>query len=194
MKITQLAIEKLAPNTGQIPGVPANPRTWTSAEVEKLAHSLRETPELFEARPIIVYPLKKVYVIIGGNMRYEGAKFNNDTTVPCIVLPKEMPADKLKEIIIKDNGSFGQWNVEELASMWKDLPLTGWGIEHSFVQAHNWDEFTRISDEDKPDDPALYYRITLKVPGVFSQSKDNIITRIREVLNEYEGIQIGSNK
>ena len=63
MKTIRLAIKDLEQNTGQIPGLPANPRQWTKTEVEKIAKSLRETPELFEARPIIVTQHGSKYVI-----------------------------------------------------------------------------------------------------------------------------------
>lgn len=192
MKVTKVSLGKIEPNLGQIPGLPLNPRTWTKGDVEKIAASLKETPELFEARPLIVYPYADKYIIIGGNLRFEGAKLNGDASAPCVILPAEMPADKLKELVIKDNGSFGQWDVEELASMWKDLPLVNWGVPASFVKSFNLDDFSRISDENKPEDPALFYKITLKIPAIFQTSKEEIVKRIREVLNGFEGIQIGS--
>lgn len=51
MEVVKIPLSQLHPNTGQIDGLPENPRTWTDADVEKLAKSLIETPELFEARP-----------------------------------------------------------------------------------------------------------------------------------------------
>lgn len=35
-------------NNGQVDGLPANPRKWTQREVERIAASLQETPELLE--------------------------------------------------------------------------------------------------------------------------------------------------
>lgn len=128
MKTVRLAIKDLEQNTGQIPGLPANPRQWTKTEVEKIAKSLRETPELFEARPIIVTQHGSKYVILGGNLRYEGCKHNKDKDAPCYVIPDETPIDKMKEIVIKDNGSFGEWDYDVLANLWDDLPLADWGV------------------------------------------------------------------
>ena len=56
METIRIALKDLVQNTGQITGIPANPRQWTKKEIDKIAKSLRETPELFEARPIIVIP------------------------------------------------------------------------------------------------------------------------------------------
>ena len=128
MKTIRLAIKHLEQNTGQIPGLPANPRQWTKTEVEKIAKSLRETPELFEARPIIVTQHGSKYVILGGNLRYEGCKHNKDKDAPCYVIPDDTSIDKMKEIVIKDNGSFGDWDYDVLANLWDDLPLADWGV------------------------------------------------------------------
>ena len=128
MTIQQLPVSKLAPNKGQIDGLPANPRQWTQADIDKIAKSLKETPELFEMRPCIVYELKGKYIILGGNLRYTGAKQNGDKSVPCIVIPQDTPVDKMKEIVIKDNGSFGQWDYDALGNEWDDLPLADFGV------------------------------------------------------------------
>ena len=128
LEIQTLPMSLLEMNIGQIPEIPMNPRQWARSEVDKLARSLVETPELFEARPLLVYPQDGKYVILGGNLRYEASKANKATEVPCIVFPSTMPADKLKEIVIKDNGAFGSWDFDALANEWDDLPLGDWGV------------------------------------------------------------------
>ena len=128
MTIQQIPVSKLAPNKGQIEGLPANPRQWTQTDIDRIARSLRETPELFEMRPCIVYPHGDKFVILGGNLRYTGAKANKDKDVPCIVMPEDTPVEKLREIVVKDNGSFGAWDYDALANEWDDLPLQDWGV------------------------------------------------------------------
>lgn len=128
MEIQRINIGLLTGNTGQIEGLPANPRTWTQTEIDRLAKSLKETPELFEMRPLLVYQQNEEYVILGGNLRYEGAKKNKMQDCPAIVIPADTPVEKLKEIVIKDNGSFGDWDVMLLADEWGDLPLEDWGV------------------------------------------------------------------
>lgn len=126
--IEYLPIAALRQNTGQIEGLPSNPRQWTQTDIDRLAKSLEETPELFEARPLIVYPYGNEYVILGGNLRYEGAKKNKMQEVPVHILEEGLSIDKLKEIVIKDNGSFGEWDYDILANEWDDLPLSDWGL------------------------------------------------------------------
>ena len=128
MQIVKLKLSELAPNTGQIPGLPINPRQWTKGDVDKIAASLKETPELFDARPVLVVPHDGKYVILGGNLRYEGARANKEKEVPAIIFPEETPIDKMKEIVVKDNGSFGAWDYDALANEWDDLPLGDWGV------------------------------------------------------------------
>ena len=64
MKVEQVKLSRLVPNTGQVPGLPINPRQWTASDIDKIANSLLETPELFEARPIIAYPLDEKTLVI----------------------------------------------------------------------------------------------------------------------------------
>ena len=128
MEIVRIKLSALEPNTGQIPGLPMNPRQWTATDVDRIANSLQETPELFEARPLLVYPLDKKFIILGGNLRHEGAKRNKMKDAPCIVFTADTPIEKLKEIVIKDNGSFGDWDFDALGNEWDDLPLTDWGV------------------------------------------------------------------
>ena len=128
MEITRIKLSALEPNTGQIPGLPMNPRQWTASDVDAIARSLNETPELFEARPLLVYPLDGKFIILGGNLRHEGARRNKAKDAPCIVFPADTPVEKLKEIVIKDNGAFGAWDYDSLANEWGDLPLTDWGV------------------------------------------------------------------
>ena len=128
MEFKKLPVSKLTMNTGQIEGVPANPRQWTQADLDRLAASIEETPELLDARGAIVVPHKGKFVVLGGNMRLTAAKKLGLTEMPCAVLPEDTPSEKMKEIVVKDNGAFGAWDFDALANEWDDLPLTDWGV------------------------------------------------------------------
>ena len=69
-------------------------------------------------------------------MRYEGAKKNKMQECPAIVIPADTPVEKLKEIVLKDNSSFGDWDIQALSADWSDLPLSDWGVKAV------WDEIT----------------------------------------------------
>lgn len=124
----KIRTDLLAENRGQIEGLPKNPRQWTRTELDALKKSIQETPELLDARGCIVVKDADRYVVLGGNMRLAACRELGMDAIPCYVLPEGTPADKLKEIVIKDNGSFGAWDFDMLANEWDHLDLSGWGI------------------------------------------------------------------
>lgn len=130
IEFRRIPLDLLDPNTGQIPGVPKNPRKWSRRELENLAASMRDTPELTEARGAIVYPFQGRFIVLGGNMRLEGHRINEDKDAPCAILPEDTPADKLRQIVQKDNASFGQFDYDILRKEWLDFgyDYKSWGL------------------------------------------------------------------
>ena len=128
MEITRIRLTDLEQNKGQVAGLPSNPRQWGRGELDNLVKSIRETPELLEARGLIVWPYEGKYIILGGNMRFSALREMNAVDAPCYVLPEDTPMEKLREIVIKDNGAFGSWDYDMLANEWDDLPLSDWGV------------------------------------------------------------------
>ena len=133
MRIQKIKASRIEINTGQIEGVPSNPRDWTVRELEKLRKSLRETPELLGMRQPIVVKQGERYVAIGGNMRVCALKEEGVPEIECIVLPAGLGPAKLKEIIVKDNASMGAWDVDSLVRDWKGYDLEGFGIPASII-------------------------------------------------------------
>lgn len=148
MKTERLKINLLEQNLGQIEGLPSNPRQWKKDEVARLKKSLEETPELFEARGCIVYPFNGKYIVLGGNMRLFAAKQLKMKDVPCIILPETTSVSKLKEIVIKDNGSFGEWDMDILANEWDDLPLSDWGVNLSWDAEEAQEGRKEVQEDD----------------------------------------------
>lgn len=181
--IQYLPINLLHQNKGQIKGLPANPRQWTQADIDRLAKSLEETPELFEARPLVVYPLGCDYIILGGNLRYEGAKKNKMQQVPVHILDEGLSVEKLKEIVVKDNGSFGDWDMDALANEWDNLPLKDWGIdlgdwEQKDINPDDYGEGFSLPSGDK--EP--FQQITFML-------SDFQAAEIKEALEEAKGLE-----
>lgn len=158
----KIKLKDLEQNTGQIAGVPKNPRQWSKEDVDLLAKSIDETPELLQMRPIIAVEQDGKYIIIGGNLRFSAVKKLGHKETDCYVL-KDAAVSKIKEIVIKDNGSFGEWDVDMLANEWNELPLSKWGVNVSGVEVEldydntefNINDFTdlvelrmRYNDED----------------------------------------------
>ena len=124
----KIALTELDFNTGQIPGLPPNPREWTDLELKRLAKSMKGTPELVEARGCIVVPYEGRYIVLGGNLRLAAAKFLKWPDIMCAVLPEDTKVAKLKEIVLKDNSSFGSWDLSMLRKDWAEFDFGDWGI------------------------------------------------------------------
>lgn len=147
VEFKKLPLAKLAMNTGQIEGLPANPRQWTQDELDKLAKSIEETPELLDARGAIVVPHKGKFVVLGGNMRVTAARKLDLKEMPCAVLPEDTAVKKLREIVVKDNGNFGAWDFDALANEWDDEPLTDWGVPAWDTKENEPKEKADLSDQ-----------------------------------------------
>ena len=128
MEIKRIRLTDLELNRGQVAGLPSNPRQWGKGELEDLVKTIKQTPELLEMRGLIVYPYNGKYVILGGNMRYSALREMSAVDAPCMIVPEDTPIEKLREITILDNGSFGSWDYDMLANEWDDLPLADWGV------------------------------------------------------------------
>ena len=132
MNAVPIKITNLHPNTGQIPGVPANPRFIKDESYEKLKQSIIDDPEMLDLRELLVYPHPDKaghFIIIGGNMRYRICKELKYKTVPCKEIPKETPPEKLRAILTKDNVSFGSFDFDMLANDWNTEELEAWGVD-----------------------------------------------------------------
>ena len=103
---------------------PHNPRTITEEKFRKLVDSLRQFPEMLEARPIVV---DKDNIVLGGNMRLKAAREAGLQEVP--IYRSQWSHDKSSEFVIKDNVGFGEWDWDLLANEWDSYPLEEWGLD-----------------------------------------------------------------
>ena len=120
MNAVNLPIAQIVCNEGQVPGLPRNPRYIEEKKLEELKDSLTRHSEMLDLRPLIVYPYKDEYVVIGGNMRLLGAKELGFTELPCLVLKEDTPIDKLVAYILQDNHEYGKNDYDILANEFKD--------------------------------------------------------------------------
>ena len=118
-KIIIVPIVDLKPN-------PRNPRQITRRQFEKLKKSIADCPRLLAARPVLVSTRTGENIIIAGNMRYLAASALDFESIPAIFLEGLSEAEE-REIEIKDNGVFGEWDFDILANEFSDLPLIEWG-------------------------------------------------------------------
>lgn len=124
-----IKISLLENNTGQIEGLPANPRFIKDDKFELLKKSLTNDPEMLELRELIVIPHGKKFVVIAGNMRLRAAKDLGYKELPCKVVPVNTDAKTLRAITLKDNISYGSHDHDLLSSEWDHVELLEWGLD-----------------------------------------------------------------
>ena len=154
----RINISRLELNEGQIVGIPKNPRYLKGEEHDKLKKSLKDSPELLQYKPLMVYAIEGgKFVVICGNMRLricqelhnEGAE--GFDALPCFVLNKDVPIAKIKEYAIKDNVQAGNWDWDELANGdWEVEDLQEWGVDCSFLtETEDADNLEKKEKEEK---------------------------------------------
>lgn len=148
--LTLLDVSRIQYNTGQIKGLPKNPRFFRDNRYRLMKKSIEESPEMLYLREIIVYPVDDSFVAIGGNLRLRACKELGFKEVPCKILPVETPTKKLREYASKDNVSFGENDVESMRQEWNIEELMGWGVELPEEKKKDAFEqrFNGIKDED----------------------------------------------
>ena len=105
-----------------------NPRKITEQSMARLIESIQNNMEFFEARPIILSDRTGSLVIIAGNQRYKAAKRIGLKKVPTVLL-SGLSEEKEREIVIRDNVSNGEWDIEMLKQEWSSEPLSDWGVD-----------------------------------------------------------------
>lgn len=145
-------------NEGQIVGIPKNPRYLKGEEHDKLKKSLKDSPELLQYKPLMVYAIEDgKFVVICGNMRLRICQeLHNEgveafEALPCFVLNKDVPIAKIKEYAIKDNVQAGNWDWDELANGdWEVEDLQDWGVDCSFLtESEDVDNLEKKEKEEK---------------------------------------------
>lgn len=129
MQSKSLSISKLKSNTGQIDGLPANPRVIRDEKFQKLVKSIQDDPEMLDLRELIVVPSGKTFVVIAGNMRLRAMESLGYKEAPCKVLDVDTPVEKLKAYTIKDNVGYGEHDWDALANEWEGEKLAEWGLD-----------------------------------------------------------------
>lgn len=137
MQIKRIAITQLKPN-------PDNPRIIKDAAFKKLVQSIKDFPEMIEAREIVV---NQDLVILGGNMRYRALKEAGVTEVPIKIV--DWPEDKQREFVIKDNVSGGEWDYDALANQYEVTELDAWGVDVDLPELEPIDDEGKQKDNKK---------------------------------------------
>jgi DNA modification methylase len=102
-----------------------NPRFITDAKFKKLVKSIKDFPEMLEARPLVI---DEDNVVLGGNMRLKALRSAGVFEIP-VKRVEGWTAEQKKEFIIKDNLGYGEWDWELVANGWDAEQLEDWGLD-----------------------------------------------------------------
>jgi len=104
---------------------PDNPRTISKKDMDLLVKSLKDFPDMLRLREIIV---DETMTVLGGNMRLLALQKSGIKEATAKVVTG-LTKEQKREFVIKDNSSFGTWDMDALANAWGDLPLADWGVD-----------------------------------------------------------------
>ena len=165
-----IKVSQLKNNTGQVEGLPKNPRLIRDEKFDKLKKSLEDDPEMMQLREVIAYDNGGELVVICGNMRLRAAKDLGIKEVPVKVLPTDTPIEKLKAYTIKDNVPFGEHDWSDLANEWDAELLADWGID-----VPTFDDYSDKNEEVDVNDFADEMIIKLKYnEGEYTQVREQL--------------------
>jgi ParB-like chromosome segregation protein Spo0J len=102
-----------------------NPRTISKKDMDLLVKSLKDFPDMLNIREIVV---DETMTVLGGNMRLLALQKSGAKEVTAKIV-SGLTKEQKREFVIKDNSAFGQWNFDDLANSWSDLPLADWGVD-----------------------------------------------------------------
>lgn len=129
-----------------------NPRKISSEDFQILVKSIKDNPNYFEARPLLLSNRTGEFVIIAGNQRYDAAKFLGLKEVPTYLL-KGLTEKREREIIIRDNVNNGEWDMDKFAEEWSDINLSDWGLEVKLNESEKEIEEDIAPDIDNENEP-----------------------------------------
>lgn len=127
-ELKELPVDLLDNNTGQIDGVPENPRKCTKERMQALIESHRNSPEMERLNELIVYPDKGRYVVLSGNHRLKARRRLGWGKTWCKVLAGDTPQEKLREYVIKENVMYAQDDAQILKDAWNIKELINWDM------------------------------------------------------------------
>jgi ParB-like chromosome segregation protein Spo0J len=182
-----IPLSKIEPNSGQIAGVPKNPRFIKDEKFCKLVKSIENDPEFMAYRELLVYAVGEKYVIIGGEMRYRAMKELKYTEAPCKVIAPETTPEQLKAYILKDNSGYGQWDYDILANEYNIELLEECDIELLDNSDFDIDSFF---DGDADSDSAKndYTKLTVMIPVDLSEKESEIKELLKATMLQYNGV------
>lgn len=176
-QVRVIPLEHLKLNEGQLDWLPKNPRQWSRDDVKRLARSMDEDADMMQDRPLLAVPCGKDFVVFAGNLRLTAARDLKWPGAPVVVYTPEDQIDRetIKRRAMKDNGSFGQWDFDELANNWDDLPLADWGVPAWEGQRAEQQQEENTAHEDDFDEDVDEIHVICKMGDIWQLGEHRLM-------------------
>ena len=122
--MSKLKVEQFVAKIDELTPTENNPRQISKQDFENLKKSMKEFPEMREIRKVVVDENNR---ILGGHMRIKALKELGESEVP-VDKVYGLTEKQKRRFVVQDNIQNGEWDMDELANSWSDLPLDDWGI------------------------------------------------------------------
>lgn len=127
-----------------------NPRKITKEQFEKLIKSMQDDPDFLWKRPLLVNRVGDKHTVYAGNQRLRAAKKLKWEEIPCII-EQNLSEEIMKNRIVKDNKSFGDFDFDILANEYEveDLLDCGFSLEELGDLSGNVEEVGSDKEDSK---------------------------------------------
>ena len=181
--------------TAEMEKLGGNPRYIYDDDMARLKQSIKDNPDYFECRPIILSDRTGSLVIIAGNMRYEAARQLGMEEVPTVLM-HGLTENREKEIVIRDNISNGRWDYDILANEnWGTTEELGdWGLDISFMgngdEDGNLDDFFEEADKSKEEGKEKDLVVTVTIPYEEADIEEDVRNQVIAALLSYPNVSV----
>lgn len=172
---------------------PNNPRVITKSQFDALKKSIEKSPKSLELSPLLI---NEDNVILGGNMRFRALRELGYEKIPCVKVIG-LSEEKQRELIIKDNINFGDWDWNVLVDSW-DIPFLselGLSVPKLFIgdntpreqdQDGTRDAFETWMNNEKGQIKLFYDNDTYNfVVSFFDEKKQDRVLTLQSLLDKY---------
>ena len=135
----------------KLKGSPNNPRSITEDAFKKLTKSIENFSIMLEERPLLARKIDGV--ILCGNMRFLVAKKLGMKAIPVKWIEGYTPEQE-KELVIRDNIDFGDWDFDLLSIDYDLETLQDYGLEVPNFTASNEEEEPKEKEESEVQCPS----------------------------------------
>lgn len=165
--ITEIAIKDLVL-------LERNPRKITKEQLDKLCKSIESDPQFLFQRPVLVHKVNDKLEVYAGNQRVRAAKKLKWKTIPCSI-EENLSPEIIKERIIKDNKTYGEFDFDMLANEWDTNLLLESGFTETEIPNFDIEDLGSTEEDNEVLEPAKDEDAITKLGDVYELDGCHIV-------------------